>query len=152
MTLTTARQPKLTSRHHKGNNMKDVAGMNVPVSATRKDYSRATAHRSIPGFPGLRADASGWIYRKRDGQRLKPRIVGGVLCVDVSTPTQRNKPWIAVAILVARAFVQIPRPLHRHRNVRHLDGDCRNCRASNLVWVREPSKRELRQRARQLTR
>lgn len=141
MTLTTARQPKLTSRHHKGNNMKDVAGMNVPVIATNKPYSRAQAGRSIPGFPGLRADASGWIHRKSDGQRLKPRIVNGVLCVDVSTPRVRAKPWVPVAILVARTFVPRPRPFYRHREVVHLDGDRKNCRASNLAWERRPRKR-----------
>ena len=71
MTLTTARQPKLTSRHHKGIAMTDVAGMNLPVIATKKPYSRAQAGRSIPGFPGLRVDASGWIYRKRRMNREK---------------------------------------------------------------------------------
>ncbi|UTT53753.1 hypothetical protein [Microbacterium maritypicum] len=99
-------------------------------------YPRGTARRSVPGFPGLRADATGSIYSKRDGQRLKPRVVGDVLCVDVSTPTQRNKPWIPVAILVARAFVARPRPFYRHREVIHLDGDRKNCRALNLAWKR----------------
>lgn len=99
-------------------------------------YPRATTPRSVPGFPGLRATASGWIYTKRDGQRLKPRMIDGVLCVDVSTPKARTKPWIPVAILVARAFVPVPRPRYRHRDVVHLDGDRRNCRASNLVWAR----------------
>lgn len=142
MTLTTARQPKPTSRHHKGNNMKDVAGMNVPVSATREDYLSTAARRSVPGFPGLRADRSGWIYTKRDGQRLKRRVVGGVLCVDVSRPTQRHSPGVPVAILVARAFVPRPRPFYRHREVVHLDGDSRNCRSANLAWVRGPRNRQ----------
>ncbi|WP_186004842.1 HNH endonuclease [Microbacterium sp. UCD-TDU] len=122
--------------------MKDVAGMNLPVIATKKPYSRAKAGRSIPGFAGLRADANGWIYTKRDGQRLKSRVVGGVLCVDVSKPTQRQSPWVPVAILVARAFVPIPRPRYRHREVIHLDGDRKNCRASNLAWVRGPRRRQ----------
>lgn len=126
--------------------------MNRPVAATREGYSIDPKRRSIRGFPDLCADASGWIYRKRDGARLKPRLVGGVLCVDASKPTQIDKPWVFVAVLVARAFVPIPRPLYRHRIVRHLDGDRKNCQASNLVWVREPSKRQLRQRARQLPR
>lgn len=150
MTLTTARQPKLTSRHHKGIAMKEVAGMNMPVSATRELYPFGAARRSIPGFPGLRADASGWIYRKRDGQRLKPRMIAGVLCVDVSTPKARAKPWVPVAILVARAFVPIPRPRYRHREVVHLDGDLNNCRASNLAWVRGPRKRQTTKLPRQL--
>ncbi|MFJ4224247.1 hypothetical protein [Microbacterium sp. NPDC089695] len=110
--------------------------MNTKQDDREKPYSRASAPRSVPGFPGLRADASGWIYTKRDGQRLRPRIVGGVLCVDISTPTQRNKPWIPVAILVARAFVARPRPFYRHRQVIHLDGDIRNCRSANLAWMR----------------
>lgn len=124
--------------------------MNRPVSATKEGYSRASEFRSIGGFPALRADASGWIYRKRDGARLKPRIIGGVLCVDVSKPSEIERPWVPVSMLVARAFVPIPRPLYRHRVVRHLDGDLANCRSTNLAWVCEPSKRELRQRARQL--
>lgn len=115
-----------------------IAHMNTKQDDREKPYSRGTTPRlrSVPGFPGLRANASGWILRKRDGQRLKPRIVGGVLCVDVSTPTQRAKPWVPVAVMVARAFVPIPRPRYRHREVIHLDGDGKNCRASNLAWVR----------------
>lgn len=151
MTLTAAHQPKPSSRHHKGNNMKDVAGMNAPVIATREDYLSAAARRSVPGFPGLRADRSGWIYRKRDGQRLKPRVLGGVLYVDVSTPTQLDRPWVPVAILVARAFVPRPRPFYRHREVVHLDGDRKNCRASNLAWERRPRKRQNTPHRRQIS-
>lgn len=113
-----------------------IAVMNTKQDDREKPYSRASAPRSVPGFPGLRADASGWIHRKSDGQRLKPRFVGGMLCVDVSTATQRNKPWVPVAVLVARAFVPRPRPFYRHRAVVHLDGDRKNCRASNLAWAK----------------
>ena len=117
-----------------------------------EDYSRAGATRSVPGFPHHRADTAGSIYSKRDGQKLEPRVIDGVPCIDVSKPTQRHSPWVPVAVMVARAFVPIPRPIYRHRTVKHLDGNRRNCKASNLAWAREPSKRELRQRARQLTR
>lgn len=111
--------------------------MNTKQDDREKPYSRATTPRlrSIPGFPDLRASASGWIYTKRDGQRLKPRMIAGVLCVDTSTPTQRAKPWVPVGVLVARAFVPIPRPRYRHREVIHLDGDPRNARAANLAWA-----------------
>lgn len=142
MTLTTARQPKLTSRCSPDPMKELIAVMNTKQDDREKPYSRANTSRSVPGFPCIRADASGWIYRKRDGQRLKPRVIGGALCVDTSTPTQRNKPWIPVAILVARAFVPIPRPRYRHREVVHLDGDRKNCRASNLAWVRGPRRRQ----------
>lgn len=113
-----------------------IAVVNTNRDDQEKPYSRGTPRRSVPGFPGLRAEASGWIYTKRDGQRLKPRLIDGVICVDVSTPRARAKPWVPVAILVARAFVPVPRPRYRHREVIYLDGDRKNCRATNLAWQR----------------
>lgn len=95
--------------------------------------------RSVAGFPGYTVDEDGTVYGKRSGEPLKARIVRGEPCVDL-TPRDRGResPWVPVSILVARAWVPIPRPLYRHREVVHRDGNRRNCSASNLMWKRGP--------------
>lgn len=93
--------------------------------------------RSVPGFPGYRIGPDGIVYSKRTGQPLQIRNVRGVPCVDLRPrPTVGMSPYVAVAVLVARAFVPMPRPLHHRRKVVHRDGDTNNCRASNLRWAR----------------
>lgn len=103
---------------------------------TNEDYARAATARSVPGFPGYRVDEHGNVYSKRTLHLLEARLVCGVLCVDLRDRGARVSPWVPVAVLVARAFVPVPRPLYRHREVVHRDGDRRNCRASNLIWAR----------------
>ena len=107
--------------------------MSVNLSRTGSLLS-PTMRRSVAGFPGYTVDSLGTVYGKRSGQPLKVRIVRGVPCVDLRPRGQKVSPWVPVHILVARAFVPIPRPLYRHREVIHRDGNQRNCAASNLAW------------------
>lgn len=93
--------------------------------------------RSVPGFPGYRINRDGTVFSKRSGQPLRVRMVRGRPCVDLRPrPTVGVTPYASVALLVARAFVPVPRPLHHRREVVHRDGDTDNCHASNLRWVR----------------
>jgi len=111
--------------------------MSVNLSRVERLLSPAVP-RSVPGFPGYLIDDLGTVYGKRNGQPLKARLVRGVPCVDLRPRGQRVSPWVPVHILVARAFVPIPRPLYRHREVIHRDGNRLNCTASNLEWKRDP--------------
>lgn len=109
------------------------------MSITTPSLPRGEDTRSVPGWPGYRIDAAGTVYGKRSGRPLRSRLVRGVPCVDLSPrPSQRVSPWVPVHILVARAFVPIPRPLYRHREVGFHDDDPRNIQASNLFWIRSP--------------
>lgn len=114
----------------------------MSVNLPRPERLLLPAHtRSVAGFPGYTIDSLGTVYSKRNGQPLKVRIVRGVPCVDLRPRGQKVSPWVPVHILVARAFVPIPRPLYRHREVIHRDGDRLNCAASNLVWKCDPRRR-----------
>lgn len=90
--------------------------------------------RRCPSFPGYEASADGVIVSTR--RRRTPLVLRetttskGYLAVSVKTPTG-NRP-VGVHQLVADAFIG-PKPFDGAQ-VRHLDGNPKNNRASNLAW------------------
>lgn len=92
--------------------------------------------RSIAGFPPYEVNVHGRVHRKRDGSRVMPRLLDGVLVVDVPCRSLRERPWVPVALLVARAWLpRLPGKKHLTHHVHLIDGNPEHVQVSNVVWM-----------------
>ena len=92
--------------------------------------------RSIAGFPAYEVNVHGRVHRKRDGSRVMPRLLDGVLVVDVPRRSLIERPWVPVALLVARAWLpRNPGKKHLTHHVHLIDGDPENVQVRNIVWM-----------------
>lgn len=108
--------------------------------------------RPIPGFPGYFANTSGEIItHKSDPSRpLTPRPDRGHLVVTVQRYGKRHTSTkVRVDQLVLLAFAG-PRPTPLHI-AKHLNGNRRDTRPSNLAWSRRPSEMYTRSAASSLS-
>ncbi len=92
--------------------------------------------RSIAGFPPFEVNSLGRVRRKRDGSRVMPRLLDGVLVVDVPRRSLRERPWVPVALLVARAWLpRLPGKKHLTHHVHLVDGTPEHVQVGNVVWM-----------------
>lgn len=88
--------------------------------------------RTLERFPGYFFKADGTVYSERLGKRTQiyPTKTKRYDVISLSVPGERQKQF-SFHVLMCEAF-HGPRP--QGTECRHLDGDRRNNRASNLCW------------------
>lgn len=88
--------------------------------------------RPIPQFPDYAVSSLGRVVNQHTGRDMKISLNGrGIPIVGMMFNGTQYKR--SVPVMVAQAFLESP--IHESfDSVIHLDGDRRNCRASNLMW------------------
>ena len=88
--------------------------------------------KPIKGLEGIYAVSDrGEVYSVKRGIFLKPEPVGDDGHIRYTLMIDKKRKRVFAHRLVAEHFVKNP---HHALQVRHLDGDKRNNKATNLVW------------------